>query len=113
MGFLKLTPSSIWASRTTHHEDLFPSSLVSVGATRAAQAVFGYFSFDSGSICEGEENIWPDGARQTETAAPTRVFAVVLDRRRGRSEGTKKQAVTTIYQQKSMGHDKGSSPGVI
>ncbi|CAI9260274.1 unnamed protein product [Lactuca saligna] len=70
MGFIKLTPSSIWASPTTHHEDLFPSSLVSVGAARAAQAVFGYFSFDSGSICEGEENIWPDGARQAETTTP-------------------------------------------
>ncbi|CAI9276303.1 unnamed protein product [Lactuca saligna] len=49
-GFIKLTPSSIWASPKTHHEDLFPSSLVSVGAARAAQAVFGCISFDSGSI---------------------------------------------------------------
>ncbi|CAH1453512.1 unnamed protein product [Lactuca virosa] len=86
-------------------------SNVSVGAARAAQAVFGCFSFDSGSICEGEENSWPDGARQAETAAPVRVFVVVLDRRRGRCEGTNKQAVTTIYQQKSMGHDRGSSSG--
>ncbi|CAI9296067.1 unnamed protein product [Lactuca saligna] len=68
----------MWASPTTHHEDLFPSPLVSVGAARADQAVFGCFSFDSGSICEGEENIWPDGARQAETTAPMRVFAVVL-----------------------------------
>ncbi|CAI9298077.1 unnamed protein product [Lactuca saligna] len=70
MGFIKPTPSSIWASPTTHHEDLFPSSLISVGATRAAQLVFSCFSFDSSSICEGEENIWPDGARQAETTAP-------------------------------------------
>ncbi|CAI9290388.1 unnamed protein product [Lactuca saligna] len=51
-GFIKLTSSSIWASPTTHHEDFFPSSLVSVGAARAAQAVFGCFSFNSGNICE-------------------------------------------------------------
>ena len=104
-------PSSILASPTTDHKDLFPSSLVSVGAARAAQAVFGCFSFDSSNICEGEENIWPDGARQAETATSVSVFAVVVDRRRGRCEGKKKQAVTTIYQQKSMGHDRGSSSG--
>ncbi|CAI9300320.1 unnamed protein product [Lactuca saligna] len=81
------------------------------GAIRVAQAVFGCFSFYYGSICEGEENIWPDGPRQAETSAPVRVFAVVLDRRRARCEGTKKHAVTTIYQYKSMGHDNGSSSG--
>ncbi|CAI9261732.1 unnamed protein product [Lactuca saligna] len=60
-------------------------SSVSVGAARASQAVPGCFSFESGSTCEGEEDIWPDAAMQAETTTSVRVLAVVLDRKEERS----------------------------